>query len=82
MVLRAVLDGRLEVPAEGSARPAALRVTLDEKVTRIGQAPLLKPPPGALPDVDKPGGIADALDRFGIPRGGKADAGVEEDDEG
>ena len=38
---------------------------------------------GALPDVDKPLGIADALDRFGIPHGGKADAGVEaEDDDG
>jgi hypothetical protein len=82
VVLRASLDGRLEVPAEAGARPAVLRVTLDAKVSRIGQAPLLKAPPGALPDADKPGGIADALDRFGIPRGGKADAGVEDDDEG
>ena len=81
VVLRASLDGRLEVPGQGSARPAALRVTLDEKVTRIGQPPQLKAPPGALPDVDKPLGIADALDRFGVPRGGKADAGVETDDD-
>jgi hypothetical protein len=82
VVLRAVLDGRLDVPEVGPTRPAALRVTLEQKVTRIGQAPLLKVPAGALPDVDKPEGIADALDRFGIPRGGKTDAGVEDDDEG
>jgi hypothetical protein len=56
-------------------------VLLDQKITRIGQAPQLKAPPGALPDVDKPLGIADALDRFGVPRGGKADAGVETDDD-
>jgi hypothetical protein len=35
----------------------------------------LKPPPDFLPDQDKPSGIADALDRFGIPRTGR-DAGV------
>lgn len=83
VVVRATLDGRLDVPGQGSARPAALRVTLEQKITHIGQAPQLKPPPGALPDADKPLGIADALDRFGIPRGGKADAGAEtEDDDG
>lgn len=81
VVVRASLDGRLEVPGQGNGPPAALRVTLDEKVTRIGQSLELKPPQGALPDVDKPLGIADALDRFGIPRGGKADAGVEADDD-
>jgi len=81
VVVRASLDGNLEVPGQGGARPAALRVMLEQKVTRIGQPLELKPPPGALPDVDKPLGIADALDRFGIPRGGKADAGVEPDDD-
>jgi hypothetical protein len=81
VVVRATLDGRLEVPGQGTARPATLRVTLEQKVTRIGQPLQLKVPPGALPDVDKPQGIADALDRFGIPRGGKADAGVETDDD-
>jgi len=81
VVVHATLDGRLEVPAPGNPHPAALRVTLDEKVTRIGQPLQLKAPAGALPDVDKPLGIADALDRFGIPRGGKADAGVEADDD-
>jgi hypothetical protein len=81
VVLRASLDGRLEVPGQGNPRPASLRVTLDQKVTRIGQVLQLRPPPGALPDVDKPQGIADALDRFGIPRGGKADAGAEGDDD-
>ncbi len=82
VVLRASLDGRLDVPGQGKAPPASLRVMLDEKVTHIGQPVQLKAPPGALPDVDKPLGIADALDRFGIPRGGKADAGVEDDDDG
>ena len=83
VVLRASLEGRLEVPGVGSAKPAALRVALEQHISRIGQVPSLKAPPGALPDVDKPPGIADALDRFGMPRGGKADAGVEaEDDEG
>jgi hypothetical protein len=37
VVVRATLDGRLEVPGQGNARPAALRVTLDEKISRIGQ---------------------------------------------
>jgi hypothetical protein len=81
VVVRASLDGRLEVAGQGNAKPAALRVTLEQKVTKIGQPPQLKIPPGALPDVDKPLGIADALDRFGVPRGGKADAGVEADDD-
>jgi hypothetical protein len=81
VVLRASVDGRLEVAGQGAARPAALRVTLDQRISRIGQVPTLKAPPGALPDVDKPQGIADALDRFGIPRGGKADAGTEADDD-
>ena len=35
------------------------------------------PPNGSLPDADKPEGLADALDRFGIPRSGRADAGVD-----
>jgi hypothetical protein len=82
VVVRASLEARLDVPGQGTAGPAALKVTLDQKVTRIGQALELKVPPGALPDVDKPLGIADALDRFGIPRGGKVDAGAEDDDDG
>jgi hypothetical protein len=81
VVLRASLDGRLDVPGQGGTGPAALRVTLEQKVTRIGQPLELKVPPDARPDVDKPLGIADALDRFGIPRGGKADAGAEPDDD-
>jgi len=81
VVLRASLDGRLEVAGHGAAPPAGLRVTLEQRISRIGQVPPLKAPPSALPDVDKPLGIADALDRFGIPRGGKADAGPETDDD-
>ena len=81
VVVRATLDGRLEVPSAGTARPAALRVQLEQRISRIGQSPSLKAPAGALPDVDKPLGIADALDRFGMPRGGRPDAGAETDDD-
>ena len=48
VVVRAALEGRLEVPGGGSARPAALKVTLEEKVTRIGQAPGHRRRPGPL----------------------------------
>jgi len=81
VVVRASVAGRLEVPGAAAAKPATLKVSLEQRVSRIGQVPPLHAPAGALPDVDKPPGIADALDRFGIPRGGKADAGVEADDD-
>ena len=42
----------------------------------IGQNPELRAPEEYLPDEDKPHGIADALDRFGIPRSGAPDAGT------
>lgn len=77
VVLRAKLEGRLKVPAEGdNGKEAFSRLTLDSAITEVGQAQDIKRPDDFLPDQDKPEGIADALDRFGIPRGGAQDAGV------
>jgi hypothetical protein len=73
VVLKARLDGRLSVP--GAQGEANLRLTLDSGLSEIGRDPALQPPATFLPDEDKPAGIADALDRFGIPHGEKRDAG-------
>jgi hypothetical protein len=81
-VLKARIDGRLTAPGEGDIGELTLRVSLDAHLSDIGKDPALKPPKDFLPDVDKPLGIADALDRFGIPRAGKgADAGTETEQE-
>ncbi|HLK99030.1 MAG TPA: hypothetical protein VK539_00520 [Myxococcaceae bacterium] len=87
VVLKARLDGTLSVPGEKTPETADLRMSLESAVTEIGKSPELKPPENFLPDADKPEGIADALDRFGIPRGKSPDAGVpapepEPEDEG
>jgi hypothetical protein len=74
VVLRAHLDGTLAVPGEKAIAPAQLHVVLDERI-RTWASPS-RSSPGALPDADKPEGIADALDRFGIQRKAGADAGV------
>jgi len=50
---------------------------LDERIKDVGKAIDIKSPEGHLPDADKPEGIADALDRFGIQRKAGADAGVD-----
>jgi len=76
-VLRAHLDGTLAVPGEKGVAPAQLRVVLDERVKDVGKAVAVQAPEGHLPDADKPEGIADALDRFGIQRKDGADAGVD-----
>jgi hypothetical protein len=77
VVLKARLDGRLVVPAEKTSEAADLRMSLESSLTAIGQDPKLQPPEKFLPDADKPEGIADALDRFGIPRAkGGTDGGV------
>jgi hypothetical protein len=76
VVLKARLDGTLSVPAEKTPEAADLRMSLESTVTEIGQDPKLQPPENFLPDADKPEGIADALDRFGIPRGKATDGGV------
>jgi hypothetical protein len=89
VVLKVRLDGHLTVPAEKTPESAELRMSLASALSEIGQDPKLQPPEKFLPDADKPEGIADALDRFGIPRANKsgADAGVPpepdlEEDEG
>ncbi len=87
VVLKARLDGTLAVPADKTSEAAGLRMSLESTVTEIGQDPKLLPPENFLPDADKPEGIADALDRFGIPRGKATDGGVpsaepEPEDEG
>jgi hypothetical protein len=68
VVLKARLDGHLVVPADKTPEAAELRMSLESALTDIGQDPKLQPPEKYLPDADKPEGIADALDRFGIPR--------------
>jgi len=77
VVLQAHVVGRLDVPGQSGAGPAELRLVLDERIRDVGRSPAIKPPDGFLPDADKPEGLADALDRFGIPRSGRADAGVD-----
>jgi len=77
VVLRAHLDGTLGVPAGQGVAPAVLHVLLDERIRDVGKPVSIQVPEGHLPDADKPEGIADALDRFGIQRKGGADAGVD-----
>lgn len=76
VVLAAKLNGRIAVPSEGALPAAEVRLTLDAATTKIGKAPALAAPAEFLPDEDKPQGIADALDQFGIPRGKEVDAGT------
>ncbi|HEY1905774.1 MAG TPA: hypothetical protein VGG91_07015, partial [Myxococcaceae bacterium] len=64
-------------PGDKAVAPAQLRVVLDERIKDVGKDIAIKVPEGHLPDADKPEGIADALDRFGIQRKDKADAGVD-----
>ena len=71
VVLKVRLDGRIGVTAE--AGESDLRLVLDSAMTEIGKAPTIVAPADALPDEDKPSGIAAALERFGIER---TDAGV------
>jgi hypothetical protein len=68
VVLKARLDGRIGVPSEKTPEAAELRMTLESALTELGQDPKLQPPGDFLPDADKPQGIADALDAFGIER--------------
>ncbi len=77
VVLRAHLDGLVAVPGDKSVAPAQLHVVLDQRLKDIGKAIAIQAPEGHLPDADKPEGIADALDRFGIQRKAGADGGVD-----
>lgn len=80
VVLKARLDGRIGVPAEKTSEAAELRMTLESALTELGQDPKLQPPENFLPDADKPQGIADALDAFGIER--KKPEGADKDKAG
>lgn len=71
VVLKAQLDGTMKVPAAKDQPQANLHLTLDDALGRIGQDVRVDAPKDFLPDEDKPEGIADALDRFGIQREGK-----------
>jgi len=77
VVLRAHLDGALSVPGGQGMAPAQLHVLLDQRIRDVGRPVSIQVPEGHLPDADKPEGIADALDRFGIQRKAAADAGVD-----
>jgi len=79
VVLKARVDGRLTVPKDKTPESADLRLTLESALSAIGKDPRLQPPENFLPDADKPQGIADALDRFGIarnPQGEDGEAGT------
>ncbi len=78
VVVKARLDGRVQVPNNPAGGEAELRASMTSEVTDIGKDPRLTPPKEFLPDEDKPEGIAAMLDRFGIPHGGdaKPDAGT------
>ncbi len=71
VVIKARLDGRIGVAAD--AGDAELRLVLESAMTEIGRQPAINAPADALPDEDKPLGIAAALERFGVER---TDAGV------
>lgn len=77
VVLRARFLGTLTAPGQGenAATPATLRLNVDATVKGVGKPPALAVPKDALPDEDKPVGLAEAMDRFGLPRG-KPDAGT------
>lgn len=66
VVIKAHLDGRIAVASEKG--DAELRLVLDSAMTDIGIEPKIGAPPDALPDEDKPSGIAAALERFGVER--------------
>ncbi|WP_163996126.1 hypothetical protein [Pyxidicoccus caerfyrddinensis] len=80
VVLKARLDGRIGVPSEKTPEAAELRLTLESAISELGQDPKLQPPEDFLPDADKPQGIADALDAFGIER--KKPEGADKDKPG
>ncbi|GHG69296.1 hypothetical protein [Comamonas sp. JC664] len=74
VVLKARLDGRIGVPGEKTSEAAELRMTLEAMLSEVGKDPRLQSPEEFLPDADKPQGIADALDTFGLKRKKGAEA--------
>jgi len=69
VVLQAKFDGKVRVPKGDQQASSELKLQVRTGLTGIGRDPALKVPEDFLPDADKPAGIADVLDRFGIPRG-------------
>jgi hypothetical protein len=79
VVLKASLNGAMDVPAgPDAAKEGHVEVSLESLLTDMGRVPVLAPPEHFLPDADKPPGIAEALERFGIRT---RDAGVAPDPE-
>lgn len=72
VVLAAKLDGRLSVPEREGTKPAELKLTVDAAITAIGKEQKLEAPKEFLPDQDKPQGIEDALEKFGVASARKA----------
>ena len=54
VVLKAKLEGKLEVPSTEKEKGATVRLTLDSALTEIGTDPKLKAPEEFLPDQDRP----------------------------
>lgn len=73
VVLKARLLGQLAVTDEGGE--SELRMVVDTELSQVGKDPGLVRPGEVLPDEDKPQGIADALDQFGLSRG-RGDGGL------
>lgn len=83
VVLKARLDGTMSSSTDAGA-DAVLRMGVDVAVTNIGKDPALKAPTEFLPDQDKPKGIQDALERFGLaakPDAGTPGAALPDDEE-
>jgi hypothetical protein len=67
VVLKAKLEGTLRVPpGPVAAKEAVVKVSLDSLLSDIGKVGPQAVPEHFLPDADKPSGIAEALERFGI----------------
>lgn len=77
VILAAKLDGKLRVPKSDQQAASELKLQVRTSLDQIGVEPKLAVPEDFLPDADKPAGIADVLDRFGIPRGEAAVEGEE-----
>lgn len=68
VVLRARIDGRVTVPSDAGV--AELHLVGTMALADIGEKQKIAVPDNALPDEDKPPGIAEVLSRFGIERRG------------
>lgn len=80
VVLKAKLDGTLRIPDAAGGKAALVQVSLDGAISDVGKVGKVPLPENALPDTDKPPGIAEALERFGL-RNKDAGVGPEPDDD-